>query len=46
MQVELQQKLDYKFPADAGFACRTASLTAALIRDMIEKYLCYGLKCI
>jgi hypothetical protein len=38
------RKLDYVFPADAGLECRTASVTAALIRDMIKKYLSYGLK--
>jgi hypothetical protein len=31
--------MDYKFPAHACFACRTASMTVAMIRDMIKESL-------
>jgi hypothetical protein len=37
--------MNYKFPADAGFACRTPSKAGAMIKDMFKNP-CDAPKCI
>jgi hypothetical protein len=35
-EVKLQEKMNFKFPADVGFVCEKALATAALIGDIIS----------